>query len=298
MEGFKPHFTILDAPSILGLHPSGVENLPEALKEAGLMNSLNAKYAGRVEPLSYDSGRDKETLLLNPNGIREYSLQLERKVSQLLGNELFPLVLGGDCSILIGTLLALRRTKKKYGLFFIDGHADFYQPEASPTGEVADMELAIVSGRGPDILANIDGLKPLVRDQDVVVFGYRDAEQAAGYGSQDVRDTDMCIFDLSKIREISIAKAATIAVQRLLKQNLDGFWIHLDVDVLDDEIMPAVDYRLDGGLSFSELSDLIRILFSSRCPVVGMTITIFNPNMDLDGSTARKFVSSLITGLS
>jgi arginase len=298
MERFKPHFTILDAPSILGLHPSGVENLPEALKEAGLMNSLNARYAGRVEPLSYDSGRDKETLLLNPKGIREYSLQLERKVSQLLGNELLPLVLGGDCSILIGTLLALRRTKKKYGLFFIDGHADFYQPEASPTGEVADMELAIVSGRGPDILANIDGLKPLVRDQDVVVFGYRDAEQAAGYGSQDVRDTDMCIFDLSKIREISIAKAANIAVRRLLKQNLDGFWIHLDVDVLDDEIMPAVDYRLDGGISFSELSDLIRILFSSRCPVVGMTITIFNPNMDLDGSTARKFVSSLITGLS
>jgi arginase len=108
----------------------------------------------------------------------------------------------------------------------------------------------------------------------------------------------MCIFDLSKIREISIAEAANIAVRRLLKQNLDGFWIHLDVDILDDEIMPTVDYRLDGGLTFSELSDLIRILFRSRCPVVGMTITIFNPNMDLDGSTARKFVSSLITGLS
>jgi arginase len=298
MEKFRPHFTILDAPSILGLHPCGVENLPQALKAAGLMTSLNAKYAGRVEPLPYDPGRDKETLLLNPKGIREYSLQLERKVSELLRNELFPLVLGGDCSILIGTLLALRRTKKKFGLFFIDGHADFYQPEASLTGEVADMELALVSGRGPDILANIGGLKPLVRDQDVVVFGYRDAEQSAGYGSQDVRDTDMCVFDLSKIREVTIAKAASMAARRLLKQKLDGFWIHLDADVLDDEIMPAVDYRLDGGLSFCELSDLISILFRSGCPVVGMTITIFNPNMDLDGSTARKFVSSLIIGLS
>jgi arginase len=198
----KPRFIVVDAPSVLGLHPSGVETLPQALKEAGLMSSLNAEYAGCVEPLRYESGRDKETLLLNPQAIREYSLQLERKVSQLLDNDQFPLILGGDCSILIGILLALRRTKRNYGLFFIDGHADFYQPQASPTGEVADMDLAIVSGRGPDILTNIDGLKPLVRDEDVVLFGYRDEEQAASYGSQDVRDTNMSVFDLPQIREL------------------------------------------------------------------------------------------------
>jgi hypothetical protein len=58
----------------------------------------------------------------------------------------------------------------RYGLFFINGHADFYQPEVSLTGEVADMDLAIVSGRGPDVLTNIEGLKPLVRDQDVVLL--------------------------------------------------------------------------------------------------------------------------------
>ena len=58
------------------------------------------------------------------------------------------------------------------------------------------MDLAIVSGRGPDILTNIDGLKPLVRDEDVVVFGYRDAKQASDFGSQDVRDTAMGVFDL------------------------------------------------------------------------------------------------------
>jgi len=296
VDRFKPRFTIVDAPSVLGLHPGGVETLPQALREAGLMSSLNAEDAGRVEPLPYELEHDKETLVLNPKTIREYSLYLERRVSQLLNNEQFPLVLGGDCSILIGALLALRRTKRNYGLFFIDGHADFYQPQASPTGEVADMDLAIVSGRGPDILTNIDGLKPLVRDEDVVVFGYRDANQAANFGSQDVRDTAMGVFDLPRIRELKITEAARLAVRGLLKQELDGFWIHLDADVLDDEIMPAVDYRLDGGLSFSELSDLLRILFGSR-RAVGMTITIFNPCMDSDGSIARKLVSSIIAGL-
>jgi arginase len=158
------------------------------------------------------------------------------------------------------------------------------------------MDLAIVSGRGPDILTNIDGLKPLVKDEDVVVFGYRDAEQAASYGSQDVRDTNMHVFDLLQVKELKIATAASLAVKKLMKNELDGFWIHLDADVLDDSIMPAVDYRQDGGLSFSELSELLRILFTSR-RAVGMSITIFNPRMDLDGSIARKFVSSIVAGL-
>ncbi len=191
-------FTIIEAPSILGLRPTGVQHLPKALKAAGLMSELRAEYGGRVSPLSYSSERDKLTLLLNPESIRAFSLQLADAVASVLHKKRFPLVLGGDCSILIGNLLALRRLGT-YGLFFIDGHADFYQPQVSPSGEAADMDLAIVSGRGPNVLTNIDGLKPLVRDQDIVVFGYRDAEEAASYGSQDVRDTNMHVFDLQSV---------------------------------------------------------------------------------------------------
>ncbi len=262
------------------------------------MNELRAEYGGRVSPLSYSSERDKSTLLLNPNSIREFSLQLADAVTLVLHKKRFPLVLGGDCSILIGNLLALRRLGA-YGLFFVDGHTDFYQPQASPTGEVADMDLAIVSGRGPNVLTNIDGLKPLVRDQDIIVFGYRDAEQAASYGSQDVRDTNMHVFDLPYIRKIgTITAAASQAVDILANNELDGFWIHLDADVLDDSIMPAVDYRLGGGgLSFSELSELLKTIVASD-RAVGIDITIFNPLLDLDGSITRRFVLSLVQGLS
>ncbi len=292
-------FTIIDAPSILGLRPTGVEDLPGALKAAGLMSELRAEYEGRVSSLPYSSERNKLTLLLNPDSIRLFSLQLADAVASVLRKKQFPLVLGGDCSILLGNLLALRRLGK-YGLFFIDGHADFYQPEASPSGEVADMDLAIVSGRGPDILTNIDGLKPLVRDDDIVVFGYRDAEQAASYGSQDVRDTNMHVFDLKSVRKFdTVSAAASQALDILANNEIDGFWIHLDADVLEDLIMPAVDYRLadGGGLSFSELSDLLKTLIGSG-RAVGMDITIFNPRLDLDGSITRKFVSSLVQGLS
>jgi arginase len=292
----KVRYSIIDAPSILGLRPTGVEHLPEALKAAGLLEKLNAKYAGRVRPsLQYSPERDKGTLLLNANPIRSFSLQLAAVIRDVLDNNQFPVVLGGDCSILIGALLSLRRSGR-YGLFFIDGHADFYQPQASTTGEVADMDLAIVSGRGPDILTNIDNLKPLVRDEDVVVFGYRDAEQSTSYGSQDVKETNMHVFDLLKVRELKISTAASLAVRRLIKDELTGFWIHLDADILDDRIMPAVDYRLDGGLSFSELSELLRILIASK-RAVGITITIFNPSLDKDGSIAKNFASSIAAGL-
>ena len=291
-----PRYTIIDAPSILGLRPTGVERLPKALKESGLMRKLNAEYAGCVQPSSsYDSYRDPKTQILNADAIKAFSLQLAEVVS-VEASRGFPIILGGDCSIIIGALLGLRRVGK-YGLFFIDGHSDFYQPQASTTGEVADMDLAIVTGRGPGILTNIDGLKPLVRDEDVVLFGYRDAKQSSSYGSQDVMDTDMFVLDLLKIRELRINKAASVAVSRLLKDELEGFWIHLDADVLDDRIMPAVDHRLEGGLDFSELSELLRVLVSSGRGV-GMSVTIFNPHLDPDGSIARNLVSSIVAGLS
>jgi arginase len=292
-----PRYAIIDAPSILGLRPTGVQYLPEALKTAGLLKGLNAEYVGYVQPsLSYNPKRDQATLIMNADAIKTFSLQLAEIVSTEIAKMSFPIVLGGDCSILIGPLLGLRRVGR-YGLFFIDGHTDFYQPQASTTGEVADMDLAIVSGRGPDILTNIDDLKPLVRDEDAVVFGYRDTEQSLSYGSQDIRETNMHVFDLSQIRGLKIATATSVAVARLMKDGLEGFWIHLDADVLDDRVMPAVDYRLpDGGLGFSELSKLLSALIDSG-HAVGMTITIFNPHLDLDGSIAKNFVSSIVAGL-
>lgn len=293
----KSRISILDAPSILGLRPTGVEKLPEALKAAGLIEALNAQYLGRIQPsLPYSFDRDRSTQLLNGKAIRAFSLQLAESLNVIVRERTrFIIVLGGDCSIIIGALLALRRVGR-YGLFFIDGHADFYQPEASVSGEVADMDLAIVSGRGPDTLTNIDGLKPLVRDEDIVVFGYRDAKQAEMYGSQDVMNTNMHVFDISRVNELGIANASSLAIRRLLENRIDGFWIHLDADVLDDSIMPAVDYRLEGGLSFSELSDLLRILYASGY-AVGMSVTIFNPSFDSDGLIARRFVSSIVKGL-
>ena len=294
----KRKFAIVDAPSILGLRPTGVELLPETLRRSGLLERLNAEYCGAVTPSAqYDSSRDTMSKLLNPKAIKDYSIRLADSIKLLLQNNKFPIVLGGDCSILIGNVLALRRLGR-YGLFFIDGHADFYLPEESPTGEVADMDLAIVTGHGPKILSDLDHLRPLVMEQDIVVFGYRDAEQSAKYGCQDIKKTTMMkAIELGEVRRLGFQNSAKLGIATLLKNELTGFWIHLDADVLEDSIMPAVDYRLPGGITFAELSNLLKLLLSSK-KAVGISITIFNPTLDKDGSITRNFVSSIVVGLS
>ena len=294
----RREYSVIDAPSILGLRPTGVELLPKALRAAGLLERLNAEYGGIVAPSSpYNHSRDEETKLLNADAIKEHSLKLAEAVKRQLHKNKFPIVIGGDCSILIGNLLALRRLGR-YGLFFIDGHSDFYLPEESPTGEVADMDLAIVSGYGPEILSNLDHLKPLVKEQDIVVFGYRDSSQSTQYGCQDIKKITMInAVELVDVKKLGLKNTTSLGIQTLLKNELSGFWIHLDADVLDDSIMPAVDYRLPDGITFPELSNLLKLLLLSK-KAVGISVTIFNPTLDKDGSITRNFVSSIVEGLS
>jgi arginase len=290
-----PPFTIIEAPSILGLFPRGVELLPDALLAAGFGERLRARHAGRVEPPAYDDRRDRETMLLNPRGIASYSAALADVVGRAIDDREIPIVLGGDCSIMLGCLLALRR-RGRYGLLFLDGHADFYQPEAEPNGEAASMELALATGRGPAIVSDLEGRRPLVRDEDVVAFGYRDAEVAEEYGSQRIKDTAINVIDFAEVRKQGTGEAILQAIQTLSEPELAGFWVHLDADVLDDAVMPAVDYRMPGGLSWEELIKVLQVAIGSG-RVAGVDITIFNPKLDEDGTIAAAFVDALIEGL-
>lgn len=291
----SPNFTIIDAPSILGLWPSGVEMLPVALKSAGLIQRLNASYGGKVPPLPFSETRDPEVLIRNAESIGVYAQHLADVINPIVQDDKFPIVLGGDCSILIGAMLGLRRISHN-GLFFIDGHSDFYNAEAEPHGEVASMELAIVTGRGPDILTQIEGLQPLVADRDVVVFGFRDEGESAAAGSQNIRDTTIRAYDIQQVRQPDVETVAKEALQYLEENDVQGFWIHLDADALNDEIMPAADYRMPDGLTYDELSSVLKLLIASG-KAVGMTITIFNPTLDHDGSIAQHFVDSIVKGL-
>ncbi len=290
--------SVISAPSNLGLKPqeggklSGVNKLPDVLLKNGLLDKLNAEFQVEIVVPAYNRQKDEATLILNAHQIREFSLRLAAEVETAILNNRFPLVLGGDCSILLGNLLALKRLGH-YGLFFLDGHADFYLPEQSQTGGVAGMDLAFATGRGNDLLSDIDGEKPLVRDCDVVAFGFRDQEEAICLKMPKLSETKIATYSLPQIREIGVKKAAREALQKLQNKNIDGFWIHVDADVLDDSIMPAVDSRQPGGLSYEEFVEVLKILLASG-QAVGMHVGIFDPDLDASGSIAIDFTAAIV----
>jgi arginase len=193
-------------------------------------------------------------------------------------------------------MLALRR-RGRYGLLFLDGHADFYQPEAEPAGEAASMDLALVTGHGPAILTDLEGRSPLVGEDDVVAIGRRDAAETEKHGSQRIEESTIDVIDLAALRKLGAEAVSARAMQRLAGRDLEGFWIHLDADVLDDAIMPAVDYRMAGGLSRDELTTILRASMASD-RAVGIQLTILNPKLDRDGTATRTFVDVVADGLS
>lgn len=287
-------YAIIEAPSILGLKPNGVEQLPQALLRHGLAQKLDARLAARLMPPPYDPEIDPETRTLNAQAIARWSPQLADAVEDVLERDEFPVILGGDCSILLGPALALRR-RGRYGLLFVDGHADFYQPEVNPNGEAASMDLAFATGHGPALLTDLEGRAPLVREEDAVAFGFRDMEEQAEYGSQPLPDA-LKAFDLPTVRRMGVVAAATAAVEHLARPELDGFFIHVDADCLDDAVMPAVEYRIPDGLTPEELSSTLKIALASG-KAVGIEVTVYNPRLDKNGDAGRVLARALVDSL-
>ena len=271
-----------------------MRGLPDRLLELGLAERILARRAGRLAVPRKDQTPDPETGTLNAKAIAAWSPKLADAVEAVLDAGEFPVVLGGDCTILLGSMLALRR-RGRYGLFFIDGHADFFQPEAEPNGEGASMDLAFVTGYGPALLTNIEGRSPLMRPEDAVAFAFRDHEDQAEFGSQPL-PAELRAYDLYAVRSMGVEAAARAALDHLTRPELDGFFIHLDADCLDDAIMPAVDFRVPGGLSWDELAAVLRIILASG-KAVGIEVTIYNPYLDEDGSAGRGLADILATAL-
>jgi arginase len=287
-------YAILEAPSILGLSSTGVDRLGQALLQNGLAERLSARHAGRVAMPHRTGERDPATLTLNAQAIASWSPRLADAIGQVLDRREFPLVLGGDCSILLGATLALKR-RGRFGLLYLDGHADFYQPEAEPKGEAASMDLAFATGYGPELLTNLEGRRPLVRPEDTVAFGFRDADDQRQHGSQPLAP-EILGLDLMTVRQMGLDRAMAVALERVAGPELQGFYVHLDADCLDDAIMPAVDYRIPDGFSWNELTSILRLALGHR-GVVGLEVTIYNPALDQDGAAGRGLANALVAGL-
>ena len=289
------HVAILDAPSNLGLKPlspgkePGVKNMPGTLRAHGILQRLRAEDAGMIVPPAYIGAIDPETGVRNARQIRDYSLLLADRIGELLDQGRFPLVLGGDCSILLGVAFSLRK-RGRYGLLFVDGHTDLQTPASSQTAGAAGMDLALVTGLGPELLTDIDCRKPYIRPEDTILCGYR--RPAPGEESPATPQRPMAAFPLTLMQHQGIAQSIEMAVAHLEAASTQGFWVHVDMDVLATEWMFAVDSPEPGGMTPQELTTLLRTAVDSeRC--TGMEVTIYDPTLDPSGAGADLIIHML-----
>lgn len=293
----KP-LSIIEAPLAVGIGLAGCERMPRALLDIGLAARLQAEIVAGPGPADWPQIADPETGVPSPGEIGNWLLKLAGSVEREIGRGRFPVVLGGDCTVLLGGMLGAKR-KGAGGLLFIDGHTDYSVPgvrEGAWDAETASMDLALVTGAGkPDNLARLDRAGPLVSPRFTSVFQFRDDQQVAEHGGGDPRAAGIHCQSLADIRTAGFGTSSAAAIERVLSCG-KPFWIHLDLDVLDDAIMPANDHRLNDGLSIGEVVAMVRRAIATG-QAAGINVTIFNPDLDWDGSIARRIVDMLTAAL-
>lgn len=295
---------LISAPSNLGLRPPqpgsvpGAAKAPEALREAGLFERFarhGARDAGVVLPGRYvdDDATRATGIVRNQAQLIAHSRRLAARIEEALAEDTAPLVIGGDCSVLLAAGIATAR-RGGAGLVHLDGHTDFRHPGNSDAcASVAGEDLAAAVGRHWDAIANIDGLGPYFDPARTAHLGHRadDAEAAEARGILGL------VLPASAVPERGAAEVAA-AVRAVAESGertggVPGYWLQLDVDVLDPAVMPAVDSPDPGGLTAEELVNLLRELAPGA---LGASVTVFDPDLDPDGRFARLLTDVLDAG--
>jgi arginase len=275
----------------------GVNLMPAALRAAGLVAALGANDLGDLPIAITDDRRDPATGLIAYRQICAATEVVRDGVLPLLGREALPLVVGGCCGILVGIFAALTAARGRVGLAFVDGHYDFYDGATSPAGALADMELRVLTGAGPEALVSAGARRPLLEPRDAWVLAFRDAWEMTAAGAPDplVEIAAAHFRDVEAVKAQGPAAAGDEAAAALAA-GPGQFWLHVDLDVLSSAAMPAVDYLLPGGLEWDELSELLRPLAASPA-LVGVDVTIYNPSLDPERRLAPRIVRLLAEGL-
>ena len=286
--------SLLSAPTNLGLRPPvatatpGCAKAPEVLRAGGLYDRFDAADAGLVVcPRYVDDAVPGR--LRNQDAILDYSTRLADRLAALIESGQRPLVLGGDCSVLLGVGLALRRNGR-YGLVHVDGHTDFRHPgNSARCASLAGEDLAAAVGlHWPDV--SMLGGSRHFDPADVVHVGCRDDDDAL----DEVRAVLGLAMTAAQLRVAGASAAAASILDVVAGAGLDGYWLHVDIDVLDEAVMPAVDSPSPGGLQPAQLIALLQALAPGA---VGAHMGIYDPDLDPDGSAAQVVVDCIAEGL-
>jgi arginase len=293
-------FELIGVPYSSASRPGGIATAIGVLREAGLVESLSSRGdvrdAGDLELLE-GSGVRGPSGLLNEQALGRLVSATREAAAQALHRGRLPLLVGGDCPVLLGALAAGRDGHRNPGLLLVDGHEDAWPPERSDTGEASDSEVAIALGRVAGLPAPLDDLVPLLAPDALAMLGPRDRGELDEDGVESLDGAVALFRDDVAVRASGAARSAMDAAATLAGAS-DSFWLHVDLDVLRTDDFPAADYLQPGGLTWNELLEIAApALADPRC--FGCSIVIYNPDLDPKRTSASRivrFIADLVGG--
>ena len=269
----------------------GTETAPSALRDLGLPQALGARDEGDLAVRIRGEERDPATGLVASDDVLESTTLIRRAIAATIEAGARPFLLGGCCAELPGALAGARDALGALlGLAHLDGHLDLYDGVTSTTGEAADMPISVVLGLGPATWVEAAGGPAAVPERTALV-GFRDRAESIADGMRQPEDLPHppLLYGAAELRAQGLAAAATDLAERL---GAGPFWLHLDVDVLDETLFPATDYLQPDGLDWDELTALLGPLAAAD-GLVGASLACYNPDKDPGLECGRRLVGAL-----
>lgn len=283
---------IIGAPSTFGQRKLGVNLGPDAIRYVGIVARIEAigltvKDSGNINvpELNLNKFNSEQQGLRNLEEIIETSETLSQSVSNSLSNNHFPLILGGDHSIAIGSISGVSKHYENLGVIWYDAHGDLNIPEESPSGNIHGMPLRILAGDGDDKLVNIANYAPKVKPENIVLIGMRDLDVGE---RQYIKDNNIKTYTMAEVDRYGIKQVIEETID-YLKEKTDGIHLSLDVDALDPVETPGTGTRVLGGLTYRESHFALELLHNSNL-VTSMDLVEVNPLIDHNNDTAEQAV--------
>lgn len=269
----------------------GTELAPAALREHAVVEACGATDGGDLDVRLVGRTRDPATGVLGWPGVSRVTEAVRARVGDIVGVGSLPVLLGGCCTLLPGALAGARDAVGPIGLAYLDGHLDLYDGATSPTGEPADMPISVLAGNGPPAWSQLVATPPVPLDR-LVLLGPRDRDEAISFGS--VLPEHVGLARELTPADVRSAGARTVGHETLGRLTAAGgsFWVHLDVDVMDETEFPATDYLMPGGLTLAELGELLGPMIGSAA-LVGFSLACYNPEKDAERRSGRALVRLL-----
>jgi arginase len=283
--------SIIGMPMDLGQMRRGVDMGPSAIRYAGINERLTPLFDEINDLGDIPIGReavvvDKESNLRNLEVVAEKSVILADKVDEAIQSGSFPLVLGGDHSIAIGTLAGVSKHYKNLGVIWYDAHGDLNTAETSPTGNIHGMPLAASIGLGHRSLTEIGGYSPKVKPENIVIVGARSLDEGE---KALIKEKGIKVYTMHEIDRMGMTKVMEETIS-YLKDKTDGVHLSLDLDGLDPVDCPGVGTPVIGGISFRESNLAMEMLEEAKI-ITSAEFVEVNPILDDKNKTASVAVA-------